>query len=144
MLRFISFVLLSFLSVDFSEQFPQGSPPSRCTSLEPSHQGAVSQPFPSPYEITTSKSVIGNGGNLRVEIRSLDPARTFSGFILQARTVTDPFVLDGSFIRNESPFNFVSCEGFQSTVTNSNNTRHESLVFEWTAPSEYIGKIRFQ
>lgn len=142
--RIFIFVLLA-LSCELSQQHSFGAPASRCVSLMPGHQGNVSQEFPSPYEIIVSESVIGNGKSLTVEIRSDEPGRTFSGFMLQARTTADPYVLDGSFaVASETPFNFVNCEGIRSTVTNSNNVRRESMVFKWTAPQEYVGKIKFQ
>ena len=144
MSRVIILFLLISLNCDFSDQFPHGSPPSRCTNMEPMHSGAITQESPSPYKLVVSEKVIGNGQQLKVEIRSDEPGRTFAGFLLQARTVTEPFVVDGLFVGGEEPFNYLNCSVPRSAVTNSNRERRESISFDWTAPREYTGKIRFQ
>lgn len=145
MLQKLSSLLVIFLSFQLSEQHSHGGPMSRCVTLYPSHAGAVAQTFPSHYEIIPSIKVIGNGQKLTVEIRANVPEKTFSGFMLQARTTDDPFAIDGMFVEVENPgFNFRPCSGPQTTVTNSNNNRHQSLKFEWTAPREFTGTIKFQ
>lgn len=140
-------LLLVVLTFDFSSQFHNGAPLSRCETLTPSHGGSVSQEFPSPFEIVPSVNRIKNGDVMKVEIRSVTPGQTFNGFILQARTMTDPYVIQGEFHKpksDETLYMLLNCSESHTTVTQANNTRLESLVFEWTAPKEFIGVIRFQ
>lgn len=143
----ILILFLVVLTFDFSMEFPSGAPASRCDTLTPNHSGAVSQDLPSPFEIVPSVKRIENSGVMKVEIRGVMPGQTFNGFILQARTLADPYVIQGEFHKSESSetsFKLLDCSGSHTTVTQENNTRLESLVFEWTAPKEFIGVIRFQ
>lgn len=140
----IFFTLLIALSAEISYQFPTGAPASRCNTLYPSHEGAVSREFPSPYEIFPSASVVGNGHSINVEIRSVDANRQFAGFILQARTTSDPYEIVGEFQETGPPFVFRDCSGHRTTATNANNIRSSSLTFEWAAPREFTGIVRFQ
>lgn len=138
-------ILLITLSFQISHQYPWGAPASRCNNLMPSHQGAFSQESPSPFEIIPSTSFIGNGYTMKVEIRSTEANRLLAGFMLQARTISDPLKIVGEF--QEAPassFGFLDCSGHRTTVTNANNNRSLSLTFEWAAPRDFIGLVRFQ
>lgn len=125
--------------------YPHGAPASRCENLMPSHQGLLSQDSPSPFQIVPSSKTIENGQSMTVEIQSLEIGRPFAGFMLQARTTSDPFVILGQFQERDGPsFNFRDCTTLRSTVTNANNSRSETFGFEWSAPWEFVGKVRFQ
>lgn len=137
--------LIIFIITNKSVQFPQGAPVSRCDSLEPSHGGAVSQLFPSSYEIILLTNKIGNGQTMKVLIHTSLLHNSFRGFILQARTVSEPPLIVGQFQQVEGyVMTFRDCSGFRSTVTNANNILNTTLLYEWTAPSNYIGKAKFQ
>lgn len=145
MYRVVVFVVLIVLNIKFSAQFPNGGPVGRCNNLLPGHQNFGSQESPSPYDIVPSTNIIGNGHNITVEIRSSEPGRTFAGFMLQARTTAETFVIVGVFQESPGPaFNFRDCSGYRTTVTNADNNRKESIIFEWEAPTEFTGSVRFQ
>lgn len=141
MKEIVTFIFILLISCGPSEEFSRGAPIEACGTLTPSHRNAETQQLPSPYVIEVSTNTIGNGESLTVEIRSNQPGRLFRGFLLQARTTQVPVEIEGSFVGS---YNFVGCSGVQSTVTNSNSTDHAGLVFDWTAPREYTGRIRFQ
>lgn len=143
--RVLVWVFLIFLSVDNSLQFPNGAPASRCNSLEPSHSGAVSQTFPSPYEIIPLTDKIGNGQTLRLIIHTSQLHQSFKGFMFQARTVSDPFAVVGQFQQAEGyEVVFRDCSSSRSTVTNANNNLNTTLLFEWIAPRDFVGNVKFQ
>lgn len=145
MFRIIFYVLAALLCSKLSSSFPHGAPASRCDSLMPSHESLLSQDFPSPFQIVPSSKTIGNGQRMTVEILSLKIDRPFAGFMLQARATSDPFEILGQFQERDEPaFNFRDCTTLRSTVTNANNSRSESFSFEWSAPWEFVGKVRFQ
>lgn len=136
-------LIIVLLMIGNSQQFSRGSPASRCDNMTPSHQGAEPQTTPSPYKIVLTEKSVGNGQRLSVELKTSVDGRKFRGFLLQART------LEGSIIgqfqpKEEIDFNFLECNGFRTAVTNSNNNEDSSLTFEWAAPMEFIGKIKFQ
>lgn len=145
MFRIIFYVSWALMCCELALSFPYGAPASRCDNLMPSHQGLLSQDSPSPFQIIPSLKTIGNGQSMTVEIRSLEIDRPFAGFMLQARTASDPFVILGQFQERDGPaFDFRDCTTLRSTVTHANNTRKESFGFEWSAPWEFVGKVRFQ
>jgi Reeler domain len=112
-----------------------------------SHDGAITQTVPSPYDIVSSSQVIGNGKKMTVEIKSLELGRPFLGFILQARTSSDPVIIDGRFHELEGGsenFALLNCMSPNTSVTHSNNSPKTSLSFEWEAPASYTGVLRFQ
>ena len=143
MIRVVVCLFLILLMIENSQQFGRGSPVSRCENMLPSHQGAVPQTTPSPYKIVLKETSIGNGQRMSVELKALENGRKFRGFLLQARTIDGRII--GQFQPNdEIDFNFLECNGFRTAVTNSNNNEDSSLTFEWAAPMEFTGKIRFQ
>lgn len=132
-----------FFFVKSAVQFPSGGTISRCENLLPSHQGALPQTTPSPYEIIPKENTVGNGKRIQVEIRSSQAGLTFRGFMLQARTTEG--VVVGQFQEVEGVnFNFRDCSGARTTTTNANNQDISSITFEWAAPVEFTGTVRFQ
>lgn len=149
MSRAFLLILFIFLLCKSSLQRGNGAPASRCLNLEPNHGAATSQPFPSPYDIILTRKIIGNGEVMKVEIRSSQAGRPFSGYILQARTSSDPVIIDGQFKESddnvESPrYAFRDCLAPNTTVTHANTVRRESQIFDWEAPRQFVGKLRFQ
>lgn len=135
-------VLVLFKS---SHQHSHGAPASRCETLAPSHQGLGSQAFPSIFDIIPSVDMIRPGDKMSVEIRSSVPDRSFRGFLLQARTLTNPFEIVGQF-QEQQPTSVVfrDCSGLRTAITHSDNGQFTSRTFEWMAPTEFEGSVRFQ
>lgn len=126
-----------------SLQFSRGGPVTQCESLMPMHRGAEAQTTSSPFKIILKEKSVGNGMRLLVEIRATEEGRTFNGYMLQARAASGAIL--GQFQAVEGrDSNFVECSGFETTVTNSNNDRDSSVVFEWAAPLKFTGAVRFQ
>lgn len=141
--RVAIYLIVILLMVEDSQQFSRGSPVSRCENMTPSHQNAEPQTTPSPFKIILKEQTVGNGQRLSVELKAVEDGRKFRGFLLQARTIEGSII--GQFQPNEEiDFNFLECNGFRTAVTNSNNDEDISLTFEWAAPMEFTGKIRFQ
>lgn len=139
----IVFAVLVFFKS--SHQHSHGAPFSRCETLAPSHQGIGSQDFPSIFDIIPSVDMIRPGDKMSVEIRSSAADRSFRGFILQARTLTNPFQIVGQFQEQQpSSVVFRDCSGLRTTITHSSNEQFPSRTFEWMAPSEFEGSVRFQ
>lgn len=137
------FAVLLFLKI--SHQHSRGAPASRCETLTPSHQGIGSQDFPSIFDIIPSVDQIRPGDKMRVEIRSTAADRSFRGFLLQARTLTEPFQIVGQF-HEEQPTSveFRDCSGLRTAITHNTNDEFASRTFDWTAPTEFEGSVRFQ
>lgn len=145
MLRLFSSIFLTLLSIHASHQHSHGAPMSRCYDLRPMHGGFQPQELPSHYKIVASEKVIGNGQKMKVEILSTDEDRGFNGFMMQARTTGDPFVIVGRFVESqESDYNFRPCTGPHSTVTNANNNTRQIMTFEWSAPVDFTGIVKFR
>lgn len=143
--NYLAFLLIISAAVKISLEHSHGGTLANCNNLNPSHQGAAAQTTPFPYAVIPGKNVIGNGKKMTVEIRGIESGVTFNGFMLQARTISETPTIFGQFQPSEKVvFNFRDCLGLHTTVTNANNDRHESLIFEWAAPLQYVGKIRFQ
>lgn len=139
-------VLFAVLAVcKNSHQHSRGAPESRCETLTPSHTGLGSQAFPSPFEIIPSVDAIRPGDKMTVEIRSGEVDRSFRGFLLQARTLTTPFQIVGQF-QEEQPtsVNFLDCSGLRTSITHNSSAEFTSRTFEWMAPTEFEGSVRFQ
>lgn len=126
-----------------SLQHSRGAPISRCVTLTPSHQGTLPQETPAPFKIFPRENSVGNGRTLSVEIRATEEGRTFRGYMLQARTTEN--VVVGQFKPVEGrESNFLDCTGLATTMTNANNNEDSSVVFEWTAPLQFTGIVKFQ
>lgn len=140
----VIFAVLAFCKN--SHQHSRGAPESRCTTLAPGHGVHGSQEFPSPFDIIPSVDVIRPGDKMSVEIKSVEGDRSFRGFLLQARTLTTPFEIVGQFQEQQpSSVNFLDCSGgLRTAITHTTNADFTSRTFEWMAPTEFEGSVRFQ
>lgn len=95
MLKFA--VLLIIASVlHTTRTLPQGAPESVCSTMLPFHGGGIApMTSPSPFRITTSSTVVGQGQVLRVEIESNPAELNFGGFMIHARSAVPPFKVVG-------------------------------------------------
>lgn len=135
-------VLVLFKS---SHQHSRGAPESRCETLAPSHGGIGSQESPSIFDIIPSVDMIRPGDKMSVEIRSNAADRSFRGFLLQARTLTEPFQIVGQFQEQQpTSVEFRDCSGLRTAITHNTNEQFTSRTFEWMAPTEFEGSVRFQ
>lgn len=88
-LIFVFLIITSLLGP--STQLPGGAPESVCHSLMPSHNNIPAQTIPTPYRISPSSTIVGQGQVLRVNIDSNPPNLVVKGFMLHARSTSPPF-----------------------------------------------------
>uniref|UniRef100_F6THY7 U6 snRNA-associated Sm-like protein LSm6 n=1 Tax=Equus caballus TaxID=9796 RepID=F6THY7_HORSE len=74
-----------------------------------------------------------------VTVRS---GRNFMGFLLQARRVSDHQIA-GTFVFVPPQSKLMTCFEEADTVTHSDKSRKRNLSFEWKAPAQPVGDIRF-
>ncbi|XP_005607880.1 reelin domain-containing protein 1 [Equus caballus] len=123
-----------------SSAFSHGAGLVACEDMQPKHIGAQPQD-PGTHHITihTSRSSYSPGDTVPVTVRS---GRNFMGFLLQARRVSDHQIA-GTFVFVPPQSKLMTCFEEADTVTHSDKSRKRNLSFEWKAPAQPVGDIRF-
>ncbi|XP_019684453.2 reelin domain-containing protein 1 isoform X2 [Felis catus] len=123
-----------------STAFSHGAGSVACQDMQPKHLQAQPQ-NPGTHHITihTSRSSYLPGDIVPVTVRS---SRDFMGFLLQARRVSDHQIA-GTFVSIPPHSKPMACFQEADTVTHSDKSRKRNLAFEWQAPAQPVGDIRF-
>ncbi|XP_049487169.1 reelin domain-containing protein 1 isoform X2 [Panthera uncia] len=123
-----------------STAFSHGAGSVACQDMQPKHLQAQPQ-NPGTHHITihTSRSSYLPGDIVLVTVRS---SRDFMGFLLQARRVSDHQIA-GTFVSIPPHSKPMACFQEADTVTHSDKSRKRNLAFEWQAPAQPVGDIRF-
>ncbi|XP_058577228.1 reelin domain-containing protein 1 isoform X2 [Neofelis nebulosa] len=123
-----------------STAFSHGAGSVACQDMQPKHLQAQPQ-NPGTHHITihTSRSSYLPGDIVPVTVRS---SRDFMGFLLQARRVSDHQIA-GTFVSIPPHSKPMACIQDADTVTHSDKSRKRNLAFEWQAPAQPVGNIRF-
>ncbi|XP_019276321.2 reelin domain-containing protein 1 [Panthera pardus] len=123
-----------------STAFSHGAGLVACQDMQPKHLQAQPQ-NPGTHHITihTSRSSYLPGDIVLVTVRS---SRDFMGFLLQARRVSDHQIA-GTFVSIPPHSKPMACFQEADTVTHSDKSRKRNLAFEWQAPAQPVGDIRF-
>ncbi|XP_063239185.1 putative ferric-chelate reductase 1 homolog [Bacillus rossius redtenbacheri] len=123
--------------------YPGGAPAGTCTSLFPRHGGVAQQPSASPFALEASSPGVAQGGVLQVVLAS-PSGLPFAGFVLQARDPRDPARPLGAFSLSGDQAQLMDCGGGkQNSVTHTSKDAKQKLQFQWTAPTDYEGPIKF-
>ncbi|XP_039110222.1 reelin domain-containing protein 1 [Hyaena hyaena] len=124
----------------YSTAFSHGAGSVACEDMQPKHIQAQPQ-NPRTHHITihTSRSSYLPGETIPVTLRS---SRDFMGFLLQARRVSDHQIA-GTFVSIPPHSKPMACFQEADTVTHSDKSRKRNLAFEWQAPAQPVGDIRF-
>lgn len=136
---------ISLLHVAFSS--PSGAPTAACSTMLPNH-GVGAQTTDSPYKIVVSSKNIKNDDYLDVKIESVNEVDQFRGFILRALNRDDKVI--GMFSASPAAtYKILNCSQITessawSFVTHANNQDKNSLSFQWRAPADFTGDIRFK
>ncbi|KAB1282131.1 Reelin domain-containing protein 1 [Camelus dromedarius] len=69
-------------------------------------------------------------------------SRDFMGFLLQARRVSDHQIV-GTFVFIPPHSKLMTCFEEANSVTHSDKSRKRHLSFEWQAPAQPVGDVRF-
>ncbi|XP_014635675.1 PREDICTED: uncharacterized protein LOC101397299 [Ceratotherium simum simum] len=123
-----------------SSAFSHGAGVAACEHMQPTHIRAQPQD-PGTHHITihTSSSSYSPGDTVPVTVRS---SRNFMGFLLQARRVSDHQIA-GTFVFIPPHSKLMTCFEEADTVTHSDKSRKRNLSFEWKAPAQPVGDVRF-
>ncbi|XP_013834311.1 uncharacterized protein LOC102167861 [Sus scrofa] len=124
----------------WSSAFSHGASSVACVDMQPKHTPAQPQ-NPRTHHITilTGSSSYSPGDTVPVAVRS---RRDFLGFLLQARRVSDHQIV-GTFVFTPPHSKLMTCSEEADTVTHSDKSRKRNLWFEWRAPAQPAGDIRF-
>ncbi|XP_057581806.1 reelin domain-containing protein 1 [Hippopotamus amphibius kiboko] len=123
-----------------SSAFSHGAGSVACMDMQPKHIPAQPQ-NPRTHHITilTGSSSYAPGDTVSVAVRS---SRDFTGFLLQARRVSDHQIA-GTFVFIPSHSKPMACFEEADTVTHADKSRKRNLSFEWRAPAQPAGDVRF-
>uniref|UniRef100_A0A8B9X2H5 Reeler domain containing 1 n=1 Tax=Bos mutus grunniens TaxID=30521 RepID=A0A8B9X2H5_BOSMU len=123
-----------------SSAFSHGAGAVACADMRPKHIPARTQ-SPGTHHITilTGSSSYSAGATVSVAVRS---SRDFMGFLLQARRVSDHQIA-GTFVSIPPHSKLITCFEEADTVTHADKSRKRNLSFEWRAPAQPVGNIRF-
>jgi Reeler domain len=133
-------VIFAFLLIAKSSAFPNGAPESACFTLSPNH-GTVEQDTWSPVFIEIDSNVVIRGNSVQIKISS---SREFKGFLIQPRTIVQPFQVFGNF-EETSEVKTLNCLGrFSNTATHTSPTPRFNQTFTWNSGNDFLGAIRFQ
>ncbi|KAM9750243.1 reelin domain-containing protein 1 [Dama dama] len=126
--------------VPSSSAFSHGAGAVACADMRPKHIPARTQ-SPGTHHITvlTGSSSYSPGATVSVAVRS---SRDFMGFLLQARRVSDHQIA-GTFVFIPPHSKLIACFEEADTVTHADKSRKRNLAFEWRAPAQPVGSIRF-
>uniref|UniRef100_A0A673SUA9 Reeler domain containing 1 n=1 Tax=Suricata suricatta TaxID=37032 RepID=A0A673SUA9_SURSU len=123
----------------YSTAFSHGAGSVACEDMQPKHIPAQPQSLDHHLTIHTSRSSYLPGDTVPVTVRS---SRDFMGFLLQARRVSDHQIA-GIFVSIPPHSKPMTCFQEADTVTHSDKSRKRNLAFEWQAPAQPVGDIRF-
>ncbi|OWK15470.1 hypothetical protein Celaphus_00000541 [Cervus elaphus hippelaphus] len=126
--------------VPSSSAFSHGAGAVACADMRPKHIPARTQ-SPGTHHITvlTGSPSYSPGATVSVAVRS---SRDFMGFLLQARRVSDHQIA-GTFVFIPPHSKLIACFEEADTVTHADKSRKRNLAFEWRAPAQPVGSIRF-
>ncbi|XP_064393885.1 delta and Notch-like epidermal growth factor-related receptor isoform X2 [Halichondria panicea] len=152
-------IILSLIAalMQQSDGYSSGAPPEACSSLQPNHDGASSQPAETnPYELDIEEFLTPSGvlqyvpGVTYTVILQANNSNSvsFKGFLIQARKIRFPDNVTGIFnSSNINEYGFQSCDQAQyplgSAVTHVNGSNKMNVTFEWTAPLKGSGPVYF-
>ncbi|XP_046584666.1 putative defense protein 2 [Haliotis rubra] len=113
-----------------------------CSSMVPSHGGATTQSFPSPFTITPNSNSYTPGKRIDVTLAGIC-GRPFKGFLVQARQASDSTstVSVGTFAPSDNRAQ-TRCPSNPS-ITHVSGDLKSSITFSWTAPSTAQGHLVF-
>uniref|UniRef100_A0A8C6DBL9 Reeler domain containing 1 n=1 Tax=Moschus moschiferus TaxID=68415 RepID=A0A8C6DBL9_MOSMO len=126
--------------VPSSSAFSHGAGAVACADMRPKHIPAQTQ-SPGTHHITvlTGSSSYTPGPSDKFQVVS---SRDFMGFLLQARRVSDHQIA-GTFIFIPPHSKLITCFEEADSVTHADKSRKRNLSFEWRAPAQPVGNIRF-
>ena len=124
-----------------SSAFSSGAPLVVCETMIPRHFDNVPQTIPSPFEVTPLALVVGQGQKLFVEIKTINQAIPFQGFMIQA--INDVGIF-GQFVAQSNLVNLRPCTTPDSTATHANSNSKNSIILEWSVPENFLGNFQFQ
>nr|XP_031540463.1 reelin domain-containing protein 1 [Vicugna pacos] len=123
-----------------SSAFSPGAGSGACVDMQPKHSPAHPQnPRTHPITLLTGRSSYSPGDTVPVTVKS---SRDFMGFLLQARRVSDHQIV-GAFVFIPPHSKLMTCFEEANSVTHSDKSRKRHLSFEWQAPAQPVGDIRF-
>nr|XP_045372324.1 reelin domain-containing protein 1 [Camelus bactrianus] len=126
--------------VSCSSAFSPGAGSGACVDMQPKHSPAHPQnPRTHPITLLTGRSSYSPGDTIPVTVKS---SRDFMGFLLQARRVSDHQIV-GTFVFIPPHSKLMTCFEEANSVTHSDKSRKRHLSFEWQAPAQPVGDVRF-
>ncbi|XP_057375812.1 putative defense protein [Daphnia carinata] len=137
-----SVLILSLISQ--IEGFPNGAPPSACSSMTPGH-GVATQQSSSPFITTSTKGEIAlPGTSVQLELRPQNGDTPFRGYFVMAFDRNDDSKPIGTF-QEPRDGKLIDCSGgMQNAVTHINNSDKKSVIIEWMPPPNYSGQVVFK
>lgn len=142
-MKFLGIILVFIVLFRSSWSSPNGAPESQCQTMTPGH-GVAPQETPSPFVVLPEATIVGQGQMLQMMLLpSVSTHTDFKGFMIQARTDLDKIV--GQFDVDKNVLAIaLNCDSVNSTATHSSRVSKRTMVLEWKAPEDFVGKVHFQ
>ncbi|EFX77694.1 hypothetical protein DAPPUDRAFT_321230 [Daphnia pulex] len=151
-----SFALLLMDRIATVHSLVYGTPTENCQSMLPQHDNYLPQWMdPSPYNLSASiilDSTSNSSDQYNVTLIA-ERRRTFKGFFIQARSLTDHKII-GSFdpVKDPDVAKLIDCPGgtqiqvsdLQNAATHVINYPKSVVNFVWKPPANFEGKFYFE
>ncbi|CAG7837810.1 unnamed protein product [Allacma fusca] len=140
--RLLTRILLALLTgVSQVQSYSRGAPKGVCDTMVPVHNQALPQTIQSPFEVRLNTTQVKPGGVVQVQLAPQQRNDAFKGFMViakeESRSDSQP---QGRFTipKNSSgSVQHVNCDDVPGTsVTHTDNSPKNSIVFNWVAPRE--------
>ena len=143
MIKVLMVIFVAIVLFKSSWSSPNGAPVSQCQAMTPDHR-VPPQQTKSPFVVETGARIVGQGQMLQLIIMSSTTVDNyFKGFMIQARTETSKIVGQFNVDGNELAI-LINCETNNSTATHSSRVEKNTMILDWKAPDDFVGKVNFQ